>query len=361
MLPTTLPVDWQYISSTFHLPNPGHKKISDFQLTKVIGTGDVSRVWLARRKVDNLPCAIKVMQKKYYIDTRTSERALDELEILQSLRHQFIVSIRGAFSNNSYLFLEMDFASRKTLRHIIENHPEMSRANIRFYISQIAIALDFLHSKQILFRDLRPSNVLIDSEGYIKLTDFGSAIRIPDGVCNMPFINRNIFYSAPEIFTNRYDFSADWWSLGVIMFKMAYMGLPFGHPIPPLAFNLKEILYERLTFPCRIGSPGEKLLRRLLSRDPSDRHLSICDIKEEHFFTTLDWDKLLSREMKPPYLPSEISIPWDSSLHPTSPESERQSRTLKDVQIHSDDLNLEQNKSEDDDIFSAFTYTEDRL
>ncbi|CAH7666774.1 kinase-like domain-containing protein [Phakopsora pachyrhizi] len=364
---------WNQISSSFNLPDARQKKPSDFKffnlLNRASQPGD-TKVWLAKRKIDNQPCAIKVKQKQKCLVEGTTDDLLNELDLLKWLKHQYIVSIQSAFINNDYLFMEMEFAPHQTLAHLTKEYKMMSPFIARFYISQLIVVLDFLHSQKIVLRGLTPSSVLLDHKGYIKLSNFSSAVYTPEDICTKK--NLCAFaYTAPELILDKtHSYSVDWWSLGVIMYEMIYGTLPFD--LDPYEHEdsienydknvVEEIIQGDIRYPS-VGDKTERFLcpnsflRILLSREPTDQMTSMIEIKKEYLFEGFDWDELENRKIPAPFLPNKVKIPWKTSRPPHFLYNNREKDSKEYAQEYTDWKFPEtENLEYKEDVFSNYFY-----
>jgi protein kinase A len=182
---------------------------------------------------------------------------------------------------------------------------------------------EYLHAKNVIYRDLKPENVLIDKTGYLKLTDFGFA-KVCEGrtytLCGTPE------YLAPEILLNKgHGKPVDWWTFGVLLYEMIAGIDPFNDEDPMLIYQ--KILKGKLKFPSSFDSNAKSLVKHLLESDLSKRYGNlkggVSDIKNHRFFKNMDWNALLTRTIKPSYLPKVINSADVSnfSYYPDSPKS----------------------------------------
>jgi serine/threonine protein kinase len=284
---------------------PSVARLKDFNLLKVIGKGSFGKVMLVLKKDDNRIYAMKVLHKDSVIKRNQVEHTQTERNVLEYIRHPFIVTLRFAFQTKQKLYFVLDYCPGGELFFHLGRAGRFSENRGRFYAAQIVLALEYLHSKGIVYRDLKPENVLLDSEGHIALTDFGlSKEGIQDNVSAHSFCGTPE-YLAPEILTREgHGRAADWWSLGALLFEML-TGMP-----PFYSRNRDRLFYKILKATLRIPkffSPAAKdLMNGLLSRDPSARLGSEHDgveIKSHPFFESIDWDKLVKKEITPPFKP----------------------------------------------------------
>ena len=218
---------------------------------------------------------------------------------MQQITHPFVVKLHYAFQSPESLYFVTDFLNGGELFFHLCNEIRFSEDRARFYAAEITLALAHLHKNGIIYRDLKPENVLLDSEGHLKLTDFGlSKIKQPvDGMtntfCGTPE------YLAPEVIkANGHSFSVDWWSLGMLTYEMISGINPFKQLTSQGNRSRHEILKQITEHDVEIlpgfSPKAASLLRGLLSRDPANR-LTIDQIKAHPFFESIDWEKLVAR------------------------------------------------------------------
>jgi protein kinase A len=187
---------------------------------------------------------------------------------------------------------------------------------------------EYLHSKNIIYRDLKPENILIDKTGYLKLTDFGFA-KVCEGrtytLCGTPE------YLAPEILLNKgHGKPVDWWTFGVLLYEMNAGIDPFNDEDPMLIYQ--KILKGKIKFPSSFNSNAKSLVKHLLEADLSKRYGNlkggVNDIKNHRLFKGFDWNALLAKNLKPPYVP-KVSSPSDISNFSHYSDSDKLSPAVK--------------------------------
>lgn len=207
----------------FKLNNNSNKsiiKLDDFELDRTIGTGSFGRVMIVYVKKDRQQrYAMKMLKKENIVKMKQVEHTLNERKILSSIDFPFVVKLAYSFKDTSNLYMVLEYVSGGEMFTHLRKTGRYSEENACFYASQIVLTFEYLHYLQIVYRDLKPENVLYDSNGYIKITDFGFAKIIKDRtwtLCGTPE------YLAPEIILSRgYNKAVDWWALGVIIYEMA--------------------------------------------------------------------------------------------------------------------------------------------
>jgi len=198
-----------------------------------------------------------------------------------------------------------------------------SNETARFYAAEIVLALEYLHSTNIVYRDLKPENLLIDKEGHVKITDFGFAKHVEDRtwtLCGTPE------YLAPEIIQSKgHGKAVDWWALGILIYEMLAGYPPFYDENP---FGIyQKILANKIDFPRHFDVNAKDLTKKLLTADRTKRFGCLKnaadDIKKHKWFKGVDWDRVFARKVKPPYVPA-YKAPNDTSHFDKYPDSEEE-------------------------------------
>jgi len=287
--------------------------LSDFEKLKVLGVGSFGKVFLVKKIGVETVYAMKVI-KKSTLTPRMKTRVKMERNVMALHRHPFIVKLHYAFQQNDRLFFVMDYCSGGDLYYHL--HPSRnSRKSVagmaKFVAAQLTLALGHLHEQGIIYRDLKPENVLFDNKGYIKLADFGltkggvfEPLRGARSICG------SLHYMAPEVLFLQekgegaeYGTCADWWALGVLVYEM-FWGLP-----PWYTDDQDELVRlvktARLQIPSQLPPPTKAFIREMLSKDPSKRlgfHGS-AEVKQHQYFSRVEFDRLLKREYAPSFVP----------------------------------------------------------
>jgi serine/threonine protein kinase len=283
-----------------HLPSA---RKSDFDIGQLIGEGTYGRVFSCVYNQNGNEYAVKVMKKSELIACDLSRSAINEKAILTHLEHPMIVNLHFTFKDNAHLFLIQDYITGGDLLQLIQNRKRLTVDDVQFYSSNILLALQYLHLKHIIFRDLKSSNLLIDKNGYLKLVDFGFA-KIAAGksttLCGSPL------YMAPEMFEGKsYGRSVDWWSLGIVMYEMLHGTTAFHVKNQGETHKIYEkIQRDKIKFKKHIDKASRRVIRGLLSLDPKERlgkyNNSKWDINEHPFFNGIDFKQVYSKIIKAP-------------------------------------------------------------
>uniref|UniRef100_A0A7N5ZUF4 Ribosomal protein S6 kinase beta-2 n=1 Tax=Anabas testudineus TaxID=64144 RepID=A0A7N5ZUF4_ANATE len=286
-----------------------------FELLTVLGKGAYGKVFQVR-KVQGAQTgkifAMKVLKKaKIVCNAKDTAHTRAEREILETVRHPFIVDLLYAFQTGGKLYLILECLSGGELFMQLEKEG--------CPLPNITMALGHLHSNGIIYRDLKPENIMLNHQGHIKLTDFGLCKEsIHDGTVTHTFCG-TIEYMAPEILTRSgHNRAVDWWSLGALMYDMMTGSPPF------TAENRKKtidkILKCKLNLPPYLTIDARDLIKKLLKKNPAQRlgcsKADCADIQKHPFFKHINWDDLLNKRVEPPYKP-QLQSDEDVSLFDT--------------------------------------------
>jgi serum/glucocorticoid-regulated kinase 2 len=300
-------------SNTLYSRDKKEVSVEDFNPLKVLGRGAFGKVMLVEKKDTKEIFAMKSLRKEELIDKDQVEHTKTEKRILETINHPFLVNLEYVFQTPEKVFFVMQFMRGGELFQHLKNDQIFPEPRSKFYVAIVAMALGHLHSKDIIYRDLKPENVLMDEKGFVYLTDFGMAKELPKGELAMSFCGTPE-YLAPEIITGEgHGREADWWSLGILAYETL-----FG--IPPFYSENQMVMYELirecdLKFPSSPSATEEAkdFIRRLLVKDPKKRlgaaH-DFDDMKKHPWFNDINWDKLAKKEIDTPFKPQVQGDKW---------------------------------------------------
>lgn len=297
--------------------------LRDLQLGKTIGTGTFGRVRIARYPGADRYFALKMMRKSEIIRLNQVEHIFSERAILASISHPFIVKLYSTFQDGLNLYMLMEYVNGGELFTYLRRMTKFTIPCAKFYASELVLALEYLHAKGIVYRDLKPENLLIDEKGHIKLTDFGFAKYLPNDqrtwtLCGTPE------YLAPEIIQNKgHDMAVDWWALGILIYEMIVGTPPY---YDTTTYKIYEkILAGELIFPKNMDEAARDLITGLLTSDPSLRLGNLIngadDIKNHAWFADIRWDRINDRALNTPYVPA-VRYQGDTSNFDNYPEED---------------------------------------
>lgn len=285
----------------------------DFELLCVVGRGAFGKVFQVRKRDTGEVFAMKVMRKDRIRAKDHHEYVRAERDVLTSIVHPYVVTLRYSFQTPSRLYLVLDFVNGGHLFFQLFRAGTFDERRARLYTAEIVLAVSHLHSLGIVHRDLKPENVLLDAEGHVRVTDFGLAKA---GTWDDPNQRSNSFigtleYMAPEIIAaSGHGKEVDWWSVGILLYEMLTGVAPFRAKGKNQLQKL--IMAAKLKIPPYLSSPAASLIRSLLAKDPAKRlghgPSGSDDIKRHPFFKEINWAKLERREISAPFDPSVSGV-----------------------------------------------------
>lgn len=242
--------------------------------------------------------ALKQMQKTRLLARKAVRRVQEEKEILSKLNHKLVITFRGAFQDQAYLYLLTDFVPGGELYSLLAQKGQLSKAEGRFYAAEIAVALSYLHSEDIVYRDLKAENVLIAASGHIKLADFGCAKRLKQGEKTFSLVGTPHCLAPEVIQRSGHGFAADWWTLGILLYELLLGESPFEASTPYELYT--KIIAKEAEFPKEMDSEALDLVSGLLRKAPAERY-GEREVLGHPFFQGLNWSAL--DEWTPPQVP----------------------------------------------------------
>jgi len=277
--------------------------VTDFELLNLVGKGSFGKV-IQVRKIDTGEIfAMKVLSKRHIVEHNEVAHTKSEKNILMKLQHPFLVGLNYSFQTDDKLYFILDYVNGGELFYHLQRDKRFSEDRVRFYGAEIVLALEYLHNAGVVYRDLKPENLLLTDEGHICMTDFGlckEGLFKPEDrtetFCGTPE------YLAPEVLVGHgYGKAVDWWSFGSLIYEML-TGLPpfYSQDVQEM---YRKIMTDKLTFPDFVHADARNLLEQLLERDADKRLTEPNLIKRHPFFKAVDWEKLYEKKIPPPFMP----------------------------------------------------------
>ncbi|XP_071023680.1 ribosomal protein S6 kinase beta-1-like [Oncorhynchus clarkii lewisi] len=281
-----------------------------FELLRVLGKGGYGKVFQVRKMsgaTSGKIFAMKVLKKAMIVrNAKDTAHTKAERNILEEVKHPFIVDLIYAFQTGGKLYLILEYLSGGELFMQLEREGIFMEDTACFYLAEISMALGHLHLKGIIYRDLKPENIMLSNNGHVKLTDFGLCKEsIHDGTVTHTFCG-TIEYMAPEILMRSgHNRAVDWWSLGALMYDMLTGAPPFTGENRKKTID--KILKCKLNLPPYLTQEARDLLKKLLKRNASLRLGAgpgdSSEIQSHLFFRHINWDDLLAHKVEPPFKP----------------------------------------------------------
>lgn len=294
-----------------------HIQLEDLDFIATLGVGGFGRVELVQYIHDKSKSfALKVLQKKHIVETEQQEHVLSERNIMMSCRHSFICRMYKTFKDSKYVYMLMEPCLGGEVWSILRDRNCFDDSTTRFYIACVTEALEYLHKRNIIYRDLKPENLMLDSAGYAKLVDFGFSKVLVSGKKTWTFCGTPEYVAPEIILSTGHDKAVDYWSIGILMYELFTGTPPFTATDPVKTYKIILRGFEMLNFPSHISKTALSLMKRLCRENPSERlgyqKDGIVDIRKHKWFQGFDWDGLKARTLVPPIIP-DVRGPTDTS------------------------------------------------
>ena len=290
--------------------------LNDLYYLSYLGRGRFGNVCLVHNEI--FFYAIKAISKL------TAERQkfgikyiLYEKNTLNCLDHPFILKLIKTLKNENWLFFLLEYITGINMSEYLDSRKNKKNTfETKFYGASLFTAIEYIHKRKIIHRDIKPSNIMIDNKGYIKLIDFGTAKNLQKDEKTHTIIGTPNFIPPEVLLGKGYSFSCDYWSIGVVAYEMIYKCYPFGGHSKDVMEIYHDIMYSSgFTYPVNKSEYKNIniLIDGLLCKKVEKRICDINKIKKMKVFEKFNWNELLDRKMKPPYIPkvpnlSEIKL-----------------------------------------------------
>jgi len=325
--------------------------VDDFIQLKLIGRGGFGRVLLVKKKDSGQIYAMKVLKKRFIVAQNQVTHTTTERNVMVKLEHPFLTKLHFAFQDEKNLYFVMDFINGGELFHHLRREKKFSEERTKFYAAEIISAITYLHTRGIVYRDLKPENVLLGREGHVVVTDFGLAKEGLHGEQRTETRAGTPEYLAPEVIKGeKYTKSVDWWAVGILVYEMLTGA-------PPFYDNDIQKLFHKITagdllVPDNLTSDAGDFLAKLLTRDPTKRLSDPAKIKAHPWFKSIDFEKLEAKEIQPPFIPK---VAGADDLAEIDPEFLKQS--VQDEEEGATPV-VDTRKVTLNDLFVGFTFIE---
>ena len=292
--------------------------LDDLIFIKELGKGNYGLVSLVMNKMTKFPYAIKAINKDRINSEKMQMNIQLEKNILLKIDHPFIVKLVKCLEDKKNIYFLMEYLKGKELFDVIRDIGLLDKEQTNFFVASMLIAINYLHSRKIIYRDIKPENIVVTRNGYIKLIDFGTAKEIED---RTKTIIGTPHYMAPEtIMGGGYSFPVDYWSISICMYEFICGGVPFGDKADDPMEIYFAIINNNLEFPKQIIKDKEfkNIMRKMLDKNPAYRLTNFYTIKTHPWFKDFKWDELINFNLKAPYLPiiPESTYDFDEQYKP---------------------------------------------
>jgi len=286
--------------------NITNANLEDFKILKILGRGEFGKVYLVRYKQQNEYYAMKSIKKEYLLNKKEIINVIYEKKILQNLNHPFLVGTLLCFETDERVYFIMNLIQGESLFNFMVNNKDVPEAEVKFYAAIIGLTIDYLHKNGITYRDIRPDDIIIDKDGYIKISDFkmNQLFQLNN---NYLIMKETSEYKAPELInSNDYKPYSDWWAYGIILYELLFGIPPFFNEDDKAIRN--SIVNDDLKFPkvSNVSKSAKELIKKLLVKKPESRlgySNGFDDIKKQDFFKGINFDNLINKNISPSYEP----------------------------------------------------------
>jgi len=292
-------------------------KVEDMDQLCVLGSGSFGRVILVKHKATGDYLALKMITKRHVVQKDMIKYVNQEKDLMEmcagSKKHPFIVQLHGACMDDTYLYLCLEALLGGEMYHLIERECPMKADIARNYFIMVASAVEFLHSKQIIYRDLKPENMMLGADGYIRLIDFGLSKYCTSKTFT---ICGTTEYMAPEIVLGTgHGRAVDIWGLGIFLYELLVGYTPFNprNELDQLEV-CKNIVEGKISFKCGVTLMRDPtdLITRLLQRDQKKRlgmsGDGFYEIREHPWFDRCPWKGIEEKKVQLHYVPRAPDI-----------------------------------------------------
>ena len=283
---------------------PKYSNIRDYELRQTMAKGSNSIIKFSKATQSNKFFAVKKIKKSFIISLNQENRIFNEILSLSLCESSYIQKYQGFAMDEKFIYILTELITGGGLYPLLRSEGRFPVAQAKIYSAEVVLILEHLHSKNIIYRDLRPENLLFDHKGFLKLIDFGFA-KVCEGqtytVCGLPE------YLAPEILLNKgYGKEIDWWAFGCLVYELMVGISPFYEKDPIIIF--KRILKRDIKFPNNFPASAKSLIKHCLEINIGNRYGCLArglnEIKEHRFFKDVDWSFLSKQKGKQIYTPN---------------------------------------------------------
>ncbi|KAM4045241.1 protein kinase C delta type-like [Anomaloglossus baeobatrachus] len=318
--------------------------LESFTFHKIIGKGGFGKVILATHQASQQQVAVKMVKKRFLLENLRDDVLIERQVLEMTRKSPYISRAFSTFQSQDYLFYVMEYLSGGDLRGIMSTNAPFPTAVTRFIAAELICGLQFLHSRGIIHRDIKPGNILLDSNGHLKIADFGLAVMNIFGDTKTSDCVGSLFYMAPEILQEEpYNTAVDWFSAGVVIYQMATGRYPFyeGKFIETI---IETIINDDPLFPKGLDPQLKAIIEGLLDKSPESRQKFVDNIRDHPFFKEINWTDIEEARSCPPFQ--------------LSPPPVMTSDTMKDVLSYTEAFHPPIAET-DQKLFCGFTFAHD--
>jgi len=286
--------------------------LTDLQTVGILGRGAFGTVSLVSDPTTSRSYALKAIRKNQVVEMGQQSHILNEKKVMSMLDNPFLVNLRATYKDEYRVYFLLEACLGGELFTILRKMRSFDEATARFYCSCVVEAFDYMHQRDIIYRDLKPENLVLTNTGYLKVTDFGFAKIVPNKtftLCGTPD------YLAPEIVTGQgHGKGVDWWTLGILIYEMLASFPPFFDDEPMMTY--RKIIQGKFKYPRYLSAQSKDLISKLL-KPKATKRLGIIKggtkmIREHPWFGSFNWEQLQKQTMNPP-IKNKVKSPKDLS------------------------------------------------
>ena len=321
-------------------------------IIKELGHGMLGDVYLTSHAENKQLYALKSIRRSKIDNEKIQDNLMLERKIMMQLDHSFILKLIKTFKDENCIYFLLEYVRGEDLFDVIRKLNLLTEQDSRFFASCLIIILEHLHERDIVYRDLKPENVMVDEDGYQKLIDFGTA-KIVNGRTYTMIGTPH--YMPPEVILGKgYSVNADYWSLGIIIYEFLCGVVPFGESFSDSCSIFETILEGKFSYPTytNLSCDAKNFIEMLLNKNPALRTGGSIDKMKEHpWLKGVDWEELIEKKYPAPYIPISPNLEWDIERAFTK-KIQAASISLKNVKLlHSNSLKFNSKKLNWDEEF----------
>ncbi|XP_069755063.1 serine/threonine-protein kinase 32A-like isoform X3 [Narcine bancroftii] len=326
-----------------------------FQILRAIGKGSFGKVCIVQKKDSKKMYAMKYMNKQQCVERNEVKNVFKELQVMKGLEHPFLVNLWYSFQDEEDMFMVVDLLLGGDLRYHLQQNVHFKEGTVKLYICELALALDYLQSRYIIHRDIKPDNILLDDYGHVHITDFNIAAMVKEEQ-QATSIAGTKPYMAPEIFHpfingyTGYHFAVDWWSLGITAYELLKGQRPYEIRS---STSVNEALHMfksvSINYPSSWSNGLVSLLQKLITVSSTHRLSSLVSMQNLPYLADINWDAVSEKKLTAGFIPNKGQLNCDPTFEleemileskPLHKKKKRLAKKLKENR--KDNLSLDQ-------------------